>query len=277
MPGKVIVEVKNVGTYYAMWERVDHISDLARRERDCVLALGKNEFHMKYTSFFLKGRKLKLEKSDFRDPERWERELDNMRKHQVAMIATDLFLESKMSVPKHVIVYMPPEDVSHVSKIFERIFETSEKKNRTYKVTFFVGDSDGADFKTALIGEMEKRDIRIPSWLRKSLSKSLQPPKAEEGDGSSMDSEAPSTSSSSSSTKYNKYGYVHNPNWNEKNGIFSQSFWDAVRPGYTYLVPRKVKPSYWGTFKQTVPIATRRADGSWLLNNYRPDLYEDSD
>ncbi|PIC46341.1 hypothetical protein B9Z55_006065 [Caenorhabditis nigoni] len=271
MPGKVTIEVKDVGNYYADWERVVHISDLAWKQRDCVLALGKNEYHMKYTSFFLKARKVNLTKLDFRDKESWENKLEEMKDKRVAMIATDLFLESKMRVPKNVIVYWPPEHLSDVSKIFELIFKTAEEKNRTYKLTFFVADRDEADYKKNLIEEMEKREIKVPSWLRKSLEKSLEPPKKSEY-GFSMDSELNSPSSSSTSGSpspkiYNEYGYIYDPKWNIYNGIFSQAFWDACRPGNKHLIPRKVKPSYWGTWKQKETSLVRMADGSFRIQN----------
>ncbi|CAO4384423.1 unnamed protein product [Caenorhabditis nigoni] len=264
MPGKVTIEVKDVGNYYADWERVDHISDLAWKQRDCVLALGKNEYHMKYTSFFLKARKKKLEE---------------MKDKQVAMIATDLFLESKMRIPKNVIVYWPPENLNDVSKVFERIYETAEEKHRSYKLTFFVADRDEADYKKNLIDEMEKRGIKVPSWLRESLVKSLEPKKkSEDEERFSLDSELNTPSSSSpseSSTRkiYNEYGYIYDPKWNMYNGIFSQAFWDACRPGNKHLIPRKVKPSYWGTWVQKETSLVRMADGSFRI----PNPYDNDD
>ncbi|CAS00402.1 Protein CBG27602 [Caenorhabditis briggsae] len=275
MPGKVTIEVKDVGNYYADWGRVDYISDLAWKQRDCVLALGKNEFHMKYTSFFLKARKVNLTKLDFRDKELWEEKLEEMKDKRVAMIATDLFLESKMRVPKNVIVYWPPEDLNDISKIFELIYKTAEEKRRTYKVTFFVSVKDDADYKTALIEEMEKRKVRVPSWLRESLVKSLEPTKKSEDEKcerTSVDSELDSASSSSSSEsstrkRYNEYGYIYDPKWNMYNGIFSQAFWDACRPGNKHLIPRKVKPSYWGTYVQKETSLVRMADGSFRIPN----------
>ncbi|PIC12356.1 hypothetical protein B9Z55_028493 [Caenorhabditis nigoni] len=279
MPGKVTIEVKDVGNYYADWERVDHISDLAWKQRDCVLALGKNEYHMKYTSFFLKARKVNLTKLDFREKESWEKKLDEMKDKRVAMIATDLFLESKMRVPKNVIVYWPPEDLDDVSKVFERIYETAEEKNRSYKLTFFVADRDEAEYKKNLIDELEKRGIKVPSWLRESLVKSLEPTKkSEDEERFSMDSELntpASSSSSGSSTRkiYNEYGYIYDPKWNMYNGIFSQAFWDACRPGNKHLIPRKVKPSYWGTWVQKETSLVRMADGSFRI----PNPYDNDD
>ncbi|UMM18394.1 hypothetical protein L5515_014480 [Caenorhabditis briggsae] len=286
MPGKVTIEVKDVGNYYADWGRVDHISDLAWKQRDCVLALGKNEFHMKYTSFFLKARKVNLTKLDFRDKESWEDKLEEMKDKRVAMIATDLFLESKMRVPKNVIVYWPPEHLSDVSKIFELIYKTAEEKNRLYKLTFFVADRDEADYKKNLIDEMEKREIKVPSWLRKSLEKSLKPHEEEKCERSSLDSEfnSPSSSSSSGSSSpksYNKYGYIYDPKWNIYNGIFSQAFWDACRPGNKHLIPRKVKPSYWGTYVQKETSLLKNSISGTMNNQKRViglfNFYADSE
>ncbi|PIC13730.1 hypothetical protein B9Z55_027591 [Caenorhabditis nigoni] len=91
-PGTSVIEFNMLGTD-AMWERIDHISDLAWKQRDCVLAQGKKKVHTRFQSSFLKAHSMKLHVSDFSKPARRE---NSMKENRVAMInAMDLFLKSK--------------------------------------------------------------------------------------------------------------------------------------------------------------------------------------
>ncbi|PIC12966.1 hypothetical protein B9Z55_028054 [Caenorhabditis nigoni] len=91
-----------------------------------------------------------------------------------------------------------------------------------------VGMIVGWTQRVALNAQRKKRKIKVPSWLRKSLSKSLQPPKRLKIKiltWMDLDPEVNSPSSSGySSPKHNEYGYIQK--WNMYDEIFSEAFRD---------------------------------------------------
>ncbi|PIC20750.1 hypothetical protein B9Z55_025834 [Caenorhabditis nigoni] len=52
-----------------------------------------------------------------------------------------------------------------------------------------------------------------------------------------------------------------------RNGEWNQWPGDACRPGNKHLIPRKVKPSYWGTHVQKETSIRSHNDGSFRIRN----------